>query len=290
LGWHQNILNTIKQHFSLELEEDFATSYAEVKAGAEFKGYNLWILCIAMVIASIGLSTNSSSAVVGAMLISPLMGPVVGYAFALAINDDALRRMSLKNWLLMTVVSICSATLFFLINPFHKYTDQLHAFDRATVFDILLALFGGLAGLIGIVKRDGAKILAGVAVATACMPPLCTSAHGLVHLDWQETLGGLYFYLINCLFIGVASFLVTRYLGFQNATHSSARKRNPITAVIWYVSITLMLLPGCIIAWQKWQQEYRAPQTASETTEQKLQRLEARVAVLDSMVKAADKP
>jgi uncharacterized hydrophobic protein (TIGR00271 family) len=290
LSWHSNISKTIKQQFSLELEEDFAISYAEVKAGAEFKGYNLWILCIAMVIASIGLSTNSSSAVVGAMLISPLMGPVVGYAFALAINDNALRRMSLRNWLLMSVVSIASATLFFLINPFHKYTDQLHAFERATVFDILLALFGGSAGLIGIVKRDGAKILAGVAVATACMPPLCTAAHGIVHANWQGALGGLYFYLINCLFIGVASFMVTRYLGFQRAKQASSKKSNPITSILWYVSIALMLLPGCIIAWQKWQQEYRAPQTASETTEQKLQRLETRVAVLDSMVKAADKP
>jgi uncharacterized hydrophobic protein (TIGR00271 family) len=274
---------SIKKQFSLQLEEDFDITYQEIYTGAQFQGHNLWILCIAMVIASIGLSTNSVTAIVGAMLISPLMGPVVGFAFGLAINDAPLKRMALRNWLLMTAVSLVSALLFFLVNPFVGYTDQIFAYSSATLFDILLAVFGGLAGFIGIIKKDGAKILAGVAVATACMPPLCAAADGLSKADWITFLGGFYFYFINCLFIGWASFLLARYLGFHKRNaHNITLK--PVVKWLWYLIIVVMLLPGTYIAIQKWQQQKVNCFSNSKSTADRIDSLEQKMQHLDSMI------
>lgn len=204
-------------------EENEWVTYSEIKEGLIFKGYNLWILGFAMIIACIGLTTNSVSAVIGAMLISPLMGPVIGFAFGLAINDRNLRMEGIRNWVKMTVVSFASATLFFLVNPFDHSTQLLESFQKASIFDIFLAFFGGLAGFIGIVKREGMKIIAGVAIATACMPPICTAAYGIAHLDFTYFIGGFYFYLINCLFIGWATFLLSRYFKFETV---SREKKN----------------------------------------------------------------
>jgi uncharacterized hydrophobic protein (TIGR00271 family) len=283
----RQLWQSIKKQFSLQLEEDFDISYQEIIAGAQFKGYNLWILCIAMVIASIGLSTNSASAIVGAMLISPLMGPVVGFAFGLAINDGALKRKALRNWILMTVLSLISALIFFLVNPFANYTDQIYAYSSATIFDILLAIFGGLAGFIGIIKKDGAKILAGVAVATACMPPLCTAADGLSKGDLPMFLGGFYFYFINCLFIGWATFLLARYLGFhKRGTHHIVLK--PTVKWLWYVIIILMMLPGTYIALEKWRQQKQNCSTANASTADRIDSLERKVILLDSTLRSLE--
>lgn len=176
------------------------------------KGASLWILGAAMIIACIGLSTNSISAVIVAMLISPLMGPIVGFAFGLGINDKILWKRGINNWIVMTAVSLVAAVIYFFISPFDNSTELLASFKKASIFDIFLAFFGGLVGFIGILKKEGSKIIAGVAVATACMPPLCTAAYGIAIGDFAYFIGGFYFYIINCLFIGWATFMLTRYL------------------------------------------------------------------------------
>lgn len=151
----------LQKYLSLQIhinkEEAENETYLEIKDGTVFKGYNLWILGFAMVIACIGLTTDSLSAVIGAMLISPLMGPIIGLAFGLAINDRGLKIQGIKNWLLMTLVSLVSATIYFLINPFDNSTDMLETFKQAIIFDIFLAFFGGMAGFIGIIKKKEQK-------------------------------------------------------------------------------------------------------------------------------------
>lgn len=274
-------LNVIRRYLGLQFhirsEEDYYEIYNEVSDGVVMKGANLWVLGAAMVIACIGLTTNSISAVIGAMLISPLMGPIVGFSFGLAINDKTLRKRGIQNWLVMTTVSLLAATLFFLLNPFDNSTEMLEAFKKASIFDISLAFFGGMAGFIGILKREGVKIIAGVAVATACMPPVCTAAYGLAHLDFSFFIGGFYFYIINCLFIGWATFLLTRYLKIKKVESSNLSKKS---VVLWDLLIVLMMVPGIYIAYQKWKME--EGKTAPLTDRQKIELLEKRIKRLEA--------
>ncbi|SMP13112.1 DUF389 domain-containing protein [Chryseobacterium profundimaris] len=260
-------------------EENEWVTYSEIKEGLIFKGYNLWILGFAMIIACIGLTTNSVSAVIGAMLISPLMGPVIGFAFGLAINDRNLKIEGIRNWVKMTVVSFASATLFFLVNPFDHSTQLLESFQKASIFDIFLAFFGGLAGFIGIVKREGMKIIAGVAIATACMPPICTAAYGIAHLDFTYFIGGFYFYLINCLFIGWATFLLSRYFKFETV---SREKRTMKNVILWDLLLIVMLIPGIWIGYQKWKIEEDSPPQMTDS--EKIRALEKRIESLERNV------
>lgn len=273
-------LSVIKKYLELKVyirkEEEENATYNEILEGVIFKGANLWILVIAMIIACIGLITNSISAVIGAMLISPLMGPVIGFSFGLAINDEHLKIQGIKNWIVMTVVSLLSATIFFIVNPFDNSTEMLVAFKRASIFDIFLAFFGGMAGFIGLVKKDGMKIIAGVAVATACMPPLCTAAYGIAHLDYKFFIGGFYFYIINSLFIGFATYLLTKRLQFNHLKKSRLSNRS---IIFWDILLVIMLVPGIYIAWQKWVNEENKP--AGLTDKQKIELLEKRVIQLE---------
>ncbi|MCS7074755.1 MAG: DUF389 domain-containing protein [Bacteroidia bacterium] len=243
----------IKRQLFLHKEETDLETYQEIEEGVVFRGHNLWILSFAMIIASIGLTTDSITALIGAMLISPLMGPVVGFAYGMAINDTDLKKKSFYNWLLMNFISLMASTIYFIISPFDEDTTALQSFTKASIFDIALAFFGGAAGLIGIVKKEGTKIIAGVAIATACMPPLCTAAYGIAHLDLTHFLGGLYFYLINCLFIGLATFIMTRYLGFRQRNRPV--QSHSLANWLWVSLIILMMIPGIYIAYQKWKEQ-----------------------------------
>lgn len=282
-------LNVIKRFFKLnarlEKEEHENETYHEIEQGANFSGYNLWILGFAMVIACIGLNTDSISAIIGAMLISPLMGPIVGYAFAIAINDKKLKNASIRNWFWMTLISLIASTLFFLISPFDNDTAVLLSFTKASIFDILIAFFGGMAGFIGIMKRDGVKVMAGVAVATACMPPLCTAGFGLAHGNWYELFGGLYFYIINCLFIGLATFLLARFTRFQHH-FKNENPKNKIATWLWTIFIIAMIIPATFIAWQKWHEEKHPLKEKTISDKQRIINLEKKVLQLDSILKS----
>lgn len=272
----------IHSFINLYPEETEQETYEEIVEGVRLKGYNFWILGFAMIIACIGLNTDSVSAVIGAMLISPLMGPILGFAFGLAIQDHRIKRIAILNWLYMTIICLAASTCFFMLTPFDFNTLQLSAFKQATIFDILLAFFGGMAGFIGVVKRDGTKVISGVAVATACMPPLCTAGYGIAHLDWAWFLGGLYFYLINCLFIGWATFLLARFTRLHlrmnrlNSELSHGQNR------IWIILIVLMTIPGIYLGYKKWQDESQKVKFKSE--KERIMELEAKVARLDSVV------
>jgi uncharacterized hydrophobic protein (TIGR00271 family) len=275
----------VKAQLRLEKEEMESETVAEIKEGAHFSGHNLWILGFAMVIACIGLNTDSISAVIGAMLISPLMGPIVGFAFGLAINDSELKKKSIRNWVWMTAISLAASILFFLISPFDNNTATLSSFKKASIFDILLAFFGGMAGFIGIIKKEGIKVIAGVAVATACMPPLCTAGFGIAHLNYSFFIGGLYFYLINCLFIGLATFLLTRFTGYH--LNKAAPRFKQTANWLWVLFIIAMMAPAAYIAYKKWNEEHAREKTI--TDKQRIEVLEKKVQHLDSLLKNSSK-
>jgi uncharacterized hydrophobic protein (TIGR00271 family) len=266
-------------------EESENQTYKEIKDGAKFSGLNMWILVFTMFISCIGLNTDSISAVIGAMLISPLMGPIVGFSFGLAINDQLLKQNGIRNWSYMTISSLVASTLFFLISPFDNNTTALNSFTKATIFDILLAFFGGLAGFIGIVKHDGTKVIAGVAVATACMPPLCTAGFGIAHADWSVLLGGLYFYLINCLFIGLATFIGARFLKYHHA-FTNSHKIRASAQWLWSTLIVVMLIPGIYLVYRKYKEEkYSNKVSANE----RIQALENRIKELEVKIQSLAK-
>jgi len=192
----------ILQLFSLKPETDHDGTIQQVRSDAEFRSGNIWALVFAILIASVGLNVNSTAVIIGAMLISPLMGPIMGAGFGLATNDFTLLRRSLRNLLLATTVALVTSTLYFWISPLADAQSELLARTRPTLYDVLIALFGGGAGVVA-VSRKGYKgnVVPGVAIATALMPPLCTAGFGIAQGNVWFFLGALHLYLINALFI-----------------------------------------------------------------------------------------
>ncbi|WP_053077092.1 DUF389 domain-containing protein [Chryseobacterium sp. BLS98] len=244
----------LQKLFALPKEEDEEFTFGEIEEGIYFRGHNLWLLVISMGIACIGLNVNSPAAVIGAMLISPLMGPIVGIAFGFSIGNKRLIRLGIFNWLLMIIVAICSSTLYFLISPFHSETSQLESFKTATIFDCFLALLGGLAWFLGIVRKEAIKVIAGVAVSTACIPPLCTAGFGIANGNWEYFWGGFYFYLINCFFIAVGTWILSLVLGYQKYYRDKNNNNRKTSVWISLLSV-IVLLPSILLTKKKWDKE-----------------------------------
>jgi len=206
--------------FKLATErEDLQFIRKEIESGIEFKGTNLWILIFAILIASLGLHTNSPAVIVGAMLISPLMGPIMGLGFGVAINDFKLLKRSLINCLFASSVSLMMSTLFFLLTPLHESTSELLHRTSPNIYDVLIALFGGLSGMLATSSKLKGNVVPGVAIATALMPPLCTAGYGLASGNMRYFFGALLLFLINTIFIAAATFVITRLLKFQRMWH-----------------------------------------------------------------------
>ena len=187
-----------------------------IKSSIWFRGPNAWILAFSIVIASVGLNVNSTAVIIGAMLVSPLMGPIIGIGLALGTHDFSLLREALKNLLVMVLISLVASTLFFIISPLSPVNPtELEARTSPTIYDVLIALFGGLAGILENSRKERGTVLSGVAIATALMPPLCTAGYGLAHLSARFFFGALYLFLINGVFITMATFLMVRYLHFR---------------------------------------------------------------------------
>ncbi|NMR33432.1 DUF389 domain-containing protein [Chryseobacterium aquaticum] len=241
--------------FALPKEEEEDFTFNEIEEGIYFRGHNLWLLVISMGIACVGLNINSSAAVIGAMLISPLMGPIVGVAFGFSIGNRHLIRLGLVNWLLMIVVALCSSTLYFFITPFHSETAQLESFKTATIFDCVLAILGGFAWFLGIIRKEAIKVIAGVAVSTACIPPLCTAGFGIANGNWEYFWGGFYFYLINCFFIGVGTWILSIVLGYQKYYLQKNSIKNRKTSLFISAISAIILIPSILLTKKKWDKE-----------------------------------
>lgn len=226
----------------------------DVKANISFRGSNLWILACAIVIASIGLNVNSTAVIIGAMLISPLMGPIVGTGFALAIYDFELLKKSVRNLLIATIVSLLVATVYFFVSPFKEVQSELLSRTSPTIYDVLIAFFGGLVGVIALTRVEKGNPIPGVAIATALMPPLCTAGYGLAIGNLAYFFGAFYLYSINCFFICIATFLIIKYLKYQPVRHLNEKSEKQIRYGI-SVLIVLMIVPSFYLAYTLFQEK-----------------------------------
>ncbi len=213
-AWRRNLRDFWRGRFSLD--EDKAQRdevVASISKGVEFRGVNLWVLIFATMIASLGLNVNSAAVIIGAMLISPIMGPIMGVGLALGINDFELLKKSLRNLLLMFIVAIVTSTVYFFLSPLSSNSSELLARTTPTTYDVLIALFGGLAGMVAQTRQDRTStVIPGVAIATALIPPLCTAGFGLATGQFRFFFGAFYLFFINSVFIALATYLVVRFL------------------------------------------------------------------------------
>lgn len=232
-------------HFSDEI--DYENASAAIRKNIAFRGTNVFILACAIIIASVGLNVNSIPVIIGAMLVSPVMGPILGFGLGLGTEDAQLLKDSLKNLGVMVGISIIASSLFFILSPLSLANpSELLARTNPTIYDVLIALFGGLAGIIEISRKDKGTVISGVAIATALMPPLCTVGYGLSIWNWGYVLGALYLFTINSIFIALATFLAVKYFSFPAVESDEQRIRLPKSAV--YVILLIVIVPSIISA------------------------------------------
>ncbi|HQN65431.1 MAG TPA: TIGR00341 family protein [Methylophilus sp.] len=243
-------IKNIRHRFSLI--EDKANDQvidASIRSGVELRGTNLWVLMFAIFIASIGLNVNSTAVIIGAMLISPLMGPIMGIGYGIGIYDADLIRKSLRNLGIATGISLLVSTIYFFTTPLSDAQSELLARTSPTIWDVLIAFFGGLAGIIGATRAEKTNIIPGVAIATALMPPLCTAGYGLANLNWHFFFGAFYLYSINCVFIAFSAVLIIWIL---NPEHKKFVDRYIETKVRRILSLVVLvtMLPSIYLALQ----------------------------------------
>lgn len=243
-------MNKLLDFFNLSNgEDDKATVLENVTANISFRGANLWILACAIVVASIGLNVNSTAVIIGAMLISPLMGPIMGAGFALGTYNFELLKKSLKNLANATLVSLVVSTLYFFLSPFKETQSELLARTSPNIYDVLIAFFGGLVGVIAITRKEKGNPIPGVAIATALMPPLCTAGYGLAIGNLKFFAGAMYLYTINCVFICVATFAIVKLLEYPRLVRKDKRRERQITYVVTFL-IFAMLMPSVYFAYR----------------------------------------
>ena len=212
-----NFFNRIRVYLNLhpDLEEEQLV-VDEITRGVSFRGANLWVLICAIFIASLGLNVNSTAVIIGAMLISPIMGPIIGMGLAIGINDLDLLKRAVKNFSVTTLISVLTAMVYFFLSPLGEAQSELLARTSPTIYDVLIAFFGGAAGIIALATRGkGGNVLPGVAIATALMPPLCTAGFGLATGNLLFFLGAFYLFFINTVFISLATALGVRMMRFH---------------------------------------------------------------------------
>ena len=238
---HKQIRDFFVRNFDVRQEkEDELETIESIRKGIEFKGTNLWVLIFATFVASLGLNTNSTAVIIGAMLISPLMGPIMGFGLGLGISDFDLIKRSFRNFATATVFSVITSTLFFLISPISEAQSELLARTQPTVYDVLIAFFGGLAGIVASSTKSKGNVIPGVAIATALMPPLCTAGYGLASGNLVYFLGAFYLYFINSVFISLATFIGVRVMHFQRKEFvDKAREKMVRKYIILIVVLTM---------------------------------------------------
>ena len=226
---------------------DVEAAIQRIRGGIAFRGPNVFILFCAIIIAAVGLNLNSIPVIIGAMLISPVMGPILGFGLGVGINDTSLVKDSFKNFVVMVVISILASTIFYLISPLQlEQQTELLARTNPTLYDVLIALFGGFAGILENSRKEkGGTVIPGVAIATALMPPLCTVGYGIAHLAPKFILGAFYLFLINSVFITLATVVTVKYLRFPKLDEDDARSKR---SAHWSAVILLALLVPSVLS------------------------------------------
>lgn len=217
---------------------------AAIRDGVTFRGTNIVILIIAILIASLGLNTNSTAVIIGAMLISPLMGPIIGIGLGVGIQDFELIKRCLRNLVMAALFSVIASTLYFLISPVSEGHSELLARTSPTIYDVLIGFFGGGAGIIALGSRSKGNVIPGVAIATALMPPLCTAGYGLATAQFNYFLGATYLFLINSIYIALATFIGVKLMNYKPHTDDVVPERARKVRRIVYTLAVLTLLPS----------------------------------------------
>ncbi|MGN0310626.1 MAG: TIGR00341 family protein [Bacteroides sp.] len=239
-----SIKKFIKDYLDLRKDKDNELATVDsIRKGVEFKGANLWILILAIFMASLGLNVNSTAVIIGAMLISPLMGPIMGVGLSVGLNDFELMKRSLKSYLITTLFSVTTATIFFLISPVAEGQSELLARTSPTIYDVFIALLGGLAGVVALSTKEKGNVIPGVAIATALMPPLCTAGYGLATGNAVYFFGAFYLYFINSVFISLATFTGVRVMHFQRKAFVDKNRELKVRRYIVFIVI-LTLCPA----------------------------------------------
>ncbi|PJC62873.1 MAG: hypothetical protein CO022_02230 [Flavobacteriales bacterium CG_4_9_14_0_2_um_filter_32_27] len=233
---------------------DVEGSIDSIQKDIDFKGVNIWILGASIAIASIGLNVNSTAVIIGAMLISPLMGPIVGVGLAIGINNLNMLKRSLKSLGTAVFISVVVSTIYFLLTPFGEVQSELIARTRPTLLDVLIAVFGGVALIVARTKKGTiASTIYGVAIATALMPPLCTAGYGLANGNWSFFFGAFYLFIINSVFIILATWLIVKYLRFPLTSYIDKAKQKKVTRYIWIFTV-IIILPSSFTFWRSIQE------------------------------------
>lgn len=234
--------------------ESFEFINDEIKKGIIFRGTNLWILIFAIFVASVGLNMNSTAVIIGAMLISPLMGPINGIGYSIATYNFPLLRESLRNFGYAVGISLITSTLYFILTPISTAHSELLARTSPTIYDVLIALFGGFAGIVAISSKNKGNVIPGVAIATALMPPLCTAGYGLATFQFKFFYGAFYLFTINSVFIAIASMLISRILKFPIRNIIEVAKKKKINQILYFI-ISLVFIPSIYFGYQLIQNE-----------------------------------
>lgn len=234
-------------------KEELETVITNIENGVVFRGTNLWILIFAIFVASLGLNVNAPAVIIGAMLISPLMGPIMGIGLGIGIADAALLRKAIYNYSIATAVALATSTVFFLLSPLNDAHSEILARTSPTIYDVLIALCGGLAGMIAVSSKQKGNVIPGVAIATALMPPLCTAGYGLATLQLGYFVGAFYLFIINTVFIALATFIIVRFLHFP---YKHLQNKNAETTAYRIVGLIALLtvLPSLYFGYDMVQQ------------------------------------
>jgi len=244
----RNILAWLKRTVRIHEDTDYEATVSTITSAITFKGTNVWILFFAIIVASVGLNVNSTAVIIGAMLISPLMGPIMGIGLAVGTTDNELLRVSLKNLMIMVIISLLASTAYFFLSPLGDAQSELLARTRPTIFDVLIAFFGGAAGIVATSRKSQPfTVISGVAIATALMPPLCTAGYGLATVQFKYFFGAFYLFFINSFFIALSTFLIIKYLRFPQKKYLDPSRAKLVKRSITIFSI-IVIIPSVIIA------------------------------------------
>jgi uncharacterized hydrophobic protein (TIGR00271 family) len=249
-----DILKFVADLTDLKTGMDPEGTIIEIKSNKQMKGANAWLLMSSIMIASLGLNMDSEAVIIGAMLISPLMSPILGVGLAVGINDRDTLSISLWNFLIAIVIALVTSYLYFKLTPLSgDPTLQILKRTQPSLLDALVGIFGGLAGIISTSRKDKSNAIPGVAIATALMPPLCVSGYGLAHGSWSIFLSSFYLFFLNSFFIALSTFVIVRFLKFPIRKYQTGKERRRTTLFVLVFSI-LITIPSAYILYNLWEE------------------------------------
>ncbi len=218
-----------------------------IKNNKKMAGANVWLLMCSIMIASLGLDLNSPAVIIGAMLISPLMSPILGVGLAVGINDNDALLLALKHFGIAIVIALVTSTLYFWITPFGTETAEIRARTAPTLLDVMVAFFGGVAGIISGSRKDKSNAIPGVAIATALMPPLCVTGYGLANGNWTFMINSFYLFFLNATFVSLATYMIVRFLKFPKKKYLNEKEENRTRLILGFFALLMIIPSGRIL-------------------------------------------